>query len=90
MVSRLARARVRMRVVDDSAIRAYVETGEPLDKAGAYGIQGLGAALVAGIEGDYYTIVGFPVPAFLELLVEAGWRYGFGRLDPSSGSAPTP
>jgi septum formation protein len=51
-----------------------------MDKAGAYAIQGLGAALVAGIVGDYYTVVGFPVSTFLDLLSRFGWRYEFGSL----------
>ena len=55
-------------------------SGEPMDKAGAYAIQGLGAALVAGIVGDYYTVVGFPVETFLDLLLRSGWQYEFGSL----------
>jgi septum formation protein len=82
MVSSVARAEVLFRSVDAETVAAYVETGEPLDKAGAYGIQGLGAALVEEIRGDYYCVKGFPVAAFLDLLDEAGFRYSFGRLEP--------
>ena len=52
-LAEVARAEVRFRAFDDATARAYVATGEPLDKAGAYGIQGLGAALVDSIHGDY-------------------------------------
>lgn len=59
---------------------AYVAAGESLDKAGAYAIQGLGAALVSEIRGDYFTVVGLPVPLLLELLRENGWEYSFGSF----------
>lgn len=84
-VSAVTRTRVWMRPFDAETAAAYVATGEPLDKAGAYGIQGGGAALVERIDGDYYSVVGFPVAAFLTLLEQAGWRFAFGaprRLDP--------
>jgi len=78
----LGRARVRFRRFGADVARAYAATGEPMDKAGAYGIQGRGAALVDGIDGDYYTVVGFPIARFLGLLELRGWRYAFGRLEP--------
>lgn len=83
-VSAVATATVRMRTYDRAAAAAYVATGEPMDKAGGYGIQGLGAALVDSIDGDYYAVVGFPVAVFLELLGAAGFRYDFGSITPFS------
>ena len=54
----------------DAQIEAYVQSGEPMDKAGAYGIQGLGRALVSGIVGDYPNVVGLPVGRVLRELGE--------------------
>ena len=70
--SRNVETMVTFRPMTESEIEAYVATGEPLDKAGSYGIQGLGAAFVDRIEGDYYNVAGLPVAALNELLEEAG------------------
>jgi septum formation protein len=84
IVSAVGRASVRFRDFEGDTASRYAETGEPFDKAGAYGIQGLGAALVDSIAGDYYCVVGFPVGVFIDLLARAGWRYEFGRLTPAA------
>jgi septum formation protein len=69
---------VTFRACDDDFLRAYIATGEPMDKAGAYGIQGYGAALVERIEGDFFSVMGLPVRLVLRLLEEAGYPYRFG------------
>jgi septum formation protein len=56
------------------AIDRYIATGDPFDKAGAYGIQGRGAALVERIDGDFYTVMGFPLGDFVRRLPELGYR----------------
>ena len=63
---------VTFRPLTEGEIAAYVATGEPLDKAGAYGIQGYGALLVEGIRGDYYNVMGLPVCRLGLLLRELG------------------
>jgi septum formation protein len=83
---------VVFRRMTDDFLRAYVATGEPMDKAGAYGIQGFGAALVERIEGDFFSVMGLPLRLVLRLLEEAGEPYRFdgrtgggaaGRVDPA-------
>ena len=59
-------------------IAAYVATGEPMDKAGAYGIQGYGATIVARVDGDYFAVMGLPLQRLVRLLGELGVRYRFG------------
>ena len=79
--SGLERVRVRFRALDRRACEEYVATGEPMDKAGAYGIQGFGSAIVERIEGDYFAVMGLPVVRMLTLIERFGWRYGFGTLE---------
>ncbi|MCD7734902.1 MAG: Maf family protein [Clostridiales bacterium] len=65
---------VRFRPLSNREIRAYIATGEPMDKAGAYGIQGRGAVLVEGIQGDYCNVVGLPVCRLSRMLETFGVR----------------
>ncbi|MGH7564011.1 MAG: Maf family protein, partial [Gemmatimonadota bacterium] len=66
----------------------YVATGEPLDKAGAYGIQAFGATLVEEVRGCYFNVMGLPIGRLLRLLAETGWKYRVpGRLQPTDPPA---
>jgi septum formation protein len=78
--------RVWFRTLTDQEIDAYIATGEPMDKAGAYGIQGYGATIVERVEGDYFSVMGLGLRRLVELLERLGVRYEFGagvREDPS-------
>jgi septum formation protein len=71
---------VSFRPLSSEQLEAYVATGEPMDKAGAYGIQGFGAALVDRIEGDFFSVMGLPIRLVLRLMEEAGEPYDFGGV----------
>ncbi len=69
------RTRVTFRPLTDEWIEWYIRTGEPFDKAGAYGIQEYGALLVERVDGDYFNVVGLPLPTLVRRLEELiGWQ----------------
>ena len=72
----VTRTRVHMREIDDHEIEAYWESKEPIDKAGSYAIQGLGAVFVRAIEGSYSGVVGLPLCETADLLNRAGISCG--------------
>jgi septum formation protein len=65
----------------DADIAGYVATREPMDKAGAYGIQGFGATIVARVDGDYFAVMGLSLQRLVRLLGRLGLRYAFGPLE---------
>lgn len=69
-ISGTEKTKVKFRKIEDEEIRSYIATGEPFDKAGAYGIQLRGSMFVDSIEGDYFNIVGLPVCKVCKLLKE--------------------
>jgi len=71
------RVGVTFRPLGDDEIAAYVATGEPMDKAGAYGIQGFGATIVERVDGDYFAVMGLSLRRTVALLGEVGVRYAF-------------
>jgi septum formation protein len=83
VTSSVTATEVRFRVLDDAEIEAYVATGEPHDKAGAYGIQGPAGAFVASIEGSLSNVVGLPLARTGAMLAEAG-------LEPMTWGPPRP
>ena len=72
-------SKVKFFDLDDETINWYLDTSEPFDKAGAYGIQGKGRVLVEKIEGDYFAIMGFPISNFLKNLRKNG--YNISQID---------
>jgi septum formation protein len=71
--------RVWFRSLTPEQIRAYVATGDPLDKAGSYGVQSVGAVLIERVDGDFFGVMGLPVRLVVDLLAEAGMPYCFTR-----------
>ncbi|MCM3700370.1 nucleoside triphosphate pyrophosphatase [Paenibacillus macerans] len=65
---------VTMKALSEAEIQAYARSGEGLDKAGAYAIQGLGATIVTGIEGCYFNVVGLPLSLLVDMLADFGIR----------------
>ena len=89
MCTRVAASEITMRL--DAAVkkqfslswyeaRRYIETGEPMDKAGAYGIQGFGATIVERVEGDYFAVMGLPLQRLTRLLEQLELAYEFGAI----------
>ena len=74
LIKEVVTSEVKFLELDDEIINWYLDTGEPFDKAGAYGIQGKGRALVEKINGDYFSIIGFPISNFLENLRKIGYK----------------
>jgi len=73
LVSEVTSTEVEMAAMGDDEIAWYVATGEPLDKAGAYAIQDVGALFVAAIDGNYTNVVGLPLPTVSRLFAALGW-----------------
>ncbi len=72
ILSRSVETKVWFRKLTAKEIASYVRTGEPLDKAGAYAIQGLGSLIVDRIEGDYFNVIGLPLSSLAEALKKFG------------------
>jgi septum formation protein len=80
VVSDLVEVDVTFRLLSDDDIERYVDTGEPMDKAGAYGIQGYGATIVARVDGDYFAVMGLPLNRLVRLMESLGLGYAFGAV----------
>lgn len=87
LVSDAEEVAVTFRALSDDDIRAYIATGEPMDKAGAYGIQGYGATIVERVDGDYFAVMGLPLNRLARLLESLGLVYPFGPVRLAQGAA---
>ncbi len=75
-VQQITTTRVFFRKLSEEEIKNYVKSGEPMDKAGGYGIQGLGGKLIERFEGPYDNVVGLSIDCFKDLLAQKGWQIG--------------
>ncbi|WP_442789547.1 Maf family protein [Paenibacillus sp. CAA11] len=73
VLTRWRSTKVRMKSMTETQVLAYAQSGEGLDKAGAYAIQGLGAMLITEIEGDYFNVVGLPLSLLGDMLLDMGY-----------------
>ena len=80
IVSGLEEVGVTFRTLTADQIARYIDTGEPMDKAGAYGIQGYGATIVDRVDGDYFAVMGLALNRLVRLFGEVGLRYTFGPV----------
>ena len=80
LVSGVEEVGVTFRALSDDEIERYIDTGEPMDKAGAYGIQGYGATIVERVDGDYFAVMGLALNLLVRLMRASGLRYGFGPV----------
>ena len=80
LVSGLEEVGVTFRMLTEDEIDRYIATDEPMDKAGAYGIQGYGATIVERVEGDYFAVMGLALNLLVRLLRASGLRYDFGAV----------
>ena len=73
-ISDIAKTKVFFKLIADEDIKEYISTGEPMDKAGAYGIQGYGSQFIDTIDGCYFNVMGFPIPLFYEMIKKVTLR----------------
>lgn len=77
IVASIEEVKVTFRALSASEIGEYIATGEPMDKAGSYGIQGFGATIVKKVDGDYFAVMGLSLVLLVALLEQLGIRYSF-------------
>jgi len=77
IISAIDEVSVTFRNLSDAELHAYIATGEPMDKAGAYGIQGYGATIVQRIDGDYFAVMGLSLVRLVNIMKQLGVEYRF-------------
>ena len=89
VVSDVESVDVTFRALSDGDITRYIATREPMDKAGAYGIQGFGATIVERVDGDYFAVMGLALGLMVRLMAQLGLEYRFGPITESATATHT-